>query len=351
MTFGTTVLSLLLLVIEAEAACFSVAPSALRAHVEFLSSDELAGRPTPSKELDIAAEYIAVQFRRAGLDPQPDGTYFQAGGKPRTRNVIAVLKGSDPKLADQYVLLTAHYDHIGKARQGEGDLINNGANDNASGVSSMIEIAGLLASAKPAPRRTIVFIAFYGEELGLFGSRFYAKHPVFPVEKTVAQLNLEQTGRTDDLEGSNAGIMNVSGFKYSQVANILWTAAAPCGIRVVERPKWTDEAFERSDNEALAKRGIPAHTLSAAYMFPDYHKPADEWQKLDYDNMAKFTAAAAAGALAIANRIEPPHWLTGAPASLTRGPAETAPQSPSPLPASTSHSPAVQTSPAPEVVR
>jgi hypothetical protein len=283
-----------------------VAPSDLRAHVEFLASDFLAGRATPSPGLDVAAQYIAAQFRRAGLEPLPDGTYFQVAGDG-IRNVVGVLPG-----IDEYVLVTAHYDHVGVRAQGEGDLIRNGANDNASGVASMIEIADALAAGKK-PRRTVVFIAFYGEEREMLGSRHYAANPLFPVERTVAQINLEQTGRTDDQEGSNVRAFNVTGFDYSEVASILTSAASPYRVAVVKREKWSDEAFLRSDNEALAKAGVPAHTASVSYIFPDYHRVTDEWPKLDYENMAEVTEAIAAGVLVIANRMDPPRWLIGNP--------------------------------------
>lgn len=287
-------------------------PADLRAHVEFLSSDLLRGRNTPSPGLDIAAEYIAAQFRRAALEPQPDGTYFQTASEGR-RNVVGVLPGSHPKLKDQYVLVTAHYDHVGVRAEGDGDLIYNGANDNASGVASMIEIANTLASRTVKPRRTVVFIAYYGEEKGLAGSRYYAENPLYPIESTVAQINLEQTGRIDDLEGPNAKTLNVTGYEYSDVADVLKRAAALSGVNVVRREKWTQEAFERSDNEALAKKGVPSHTVSVAYMFPDYHGVGDHWDKLDYKNMAAVTNAATAGVLAVANRLATPRWSAGAP--------------------------------------
>jgi hypothetical protein len=290
----------------------------LRAHVEFLSSDLMEGRATPSQGLNMAGEYIAVQFRRAGLEPLSDGTYFQVASEGH-RNVIGLVRGSDEQLRDTYVLVTAHYDHSGVRAKGEGDLILNGANDNASGVATMLEIADALAGARP--RRSIVFIAYYGEELGMLGSRYYKTNPVFPVDATVAQINFEQTGRTDDDEGSNVRTLNVSGFDYSEVASILREAASPHGVAVIKREKWSDDAFRRSDNEALAELGIPAHTVSVSYKFPDYHRPGDEWHKLDYDNMAQVSEAGAAGVLAIANRTERPAWYGAKPPVTARKPA------------------------------
>ena len=106
------------------------------------------------------------------------------------------MKGRDPVLRNTYVLVTAHYDHIGEKKDATGDTIYNGANDNASSVSALIEIARAMAVAPVKPRRSVVFMAYFGEERGFVGSRYYAAHPVFPIEKTYAQVNLEQLGRT-----------------------------------------------------------------------------------------------------------------------------------------------------------
>jgi hypothetical protein len=287
-----------------------VTPADLRAHVALLSSDLLEGRSTPSRGLDLAAEYIAIQFRRAGLSAQPDGSYFQAKS-PGERNVIGVLPGVDTRLMNEYVIVSAHYDHTGVCGKDEPDRICNGANDNASGVASLIETARWL-SANP-PRRTVLFLAFFGEELELHGSRYYAENPVYPIQSTVAHINFEQTGRTDDLDGASVRTLSVTGYDYSEVAQILAGAAAPLNVTIENRPKWSDAAFARSDNEALAKKGVPAHTLAVAFNFPDYHRPGDEWEKLDYENMAAVTQAAAAGVAAIANREQPPRWYQGAP--------------------------------------
>jgi len=115
----------------------------------------------------------------------------------RLRNVAGVLRGSDPSLKETCVLVTAHYDHLGVRSAGDGDHIYNGANDDASGTGSVIEIAVALASLSQKPRRSIVFMTFFGEEIGLLGSKYYSRHPLFPLAKTVAQINLEHLGRTD----------------------------------------------------------------------------------------------------------------------------------------------------------
>src|SRR5262249_5036012 len=134
----------------------------------------------------------------------------------KIRNVIGLLRGSDPVLSDTYVMLSAHYDHVGMTDAGE-DRIFNGANDDASGVASLIEIASSLSALPSHPKRSILFVAFFGEELGLIGSQFYAKHPLVPLEKTIADLNLEQVGRTDATNGDMTGTASITGFDFSDL--------------------------------------------------------------------------------------------------------------------------------------
>jgi Zn-dependent M28 family amino/carboxypeptidase len=119
----------------------------------------------------------------------------------KVRNVIGVLRGSDPALKDTFIIVSAHYDHLGINTNLEGDQIFNGANDDGSGTVSVIELATSLSTLKEKPKRSIVFMTFYGEERGLLGSTYYGKNPIFPLAKTVAAINLEHMGRTDDVEG------------------------------------------------------------------------------------------------------------------------------------------------------
>jgi hypothetical protein len=441
-------------------------PNDLKADVSFLASDLLQGRGTPSPGLDIAAEYIAAQFRRAGLEPAGDDGYFQtalygnvtpnvegleftletggntvkahkesmalqqagaadfsrspmiktmgtdsaaitaltaeqvrgkvlvldfpegsnpmmitrqlpaitarlqpalvvllrSGGQPtnltarlremspssstpvmlvwddairaalgsgkpgpadamvsvhippptvapvKLHNVVGVLRGSDPALGDTYVLVTAHYDHLGVRGTGEGDHIYNGANDDGSGTASVIEIANALAAQPTRPKRSIVFMTFFGEELGLVGSRYYGAHPVFPLAKTVADLNLEQLGRTDVDGGSSVGLVNVTGYDFSTLTEVVRKAGEATGLQVVKNEQLNVRYFAQSDNQALADAGVPAHTLSVGYVFPDYHKPGDEWPKLDYDNLAKIDRTVALAVFLVADSLETPQW-------------------------------------------
>jgi hypothetical protein len=355
---------------EILAALDRISADSLRGHLSFIASDLLEGRNTPSRGLEIAAEYIAAQFRRAGLEPVGEAGsagnegYFQTsewgvgpvkdnfvelavddgkqkmraragqlaalgvdverrsdganvadgtnGGseKPvvKLRNVVGLLRGSDPALKESYVIVSAHYDHIGVRPAGEGDRINNGANDDGSGTVSVIELASALASLKQRPRRSVVFITWFGEEKGLQGSRYYARHPAFPIEKTVAMVNLEQLGRTDDSEGPRLNSATLTGFDFTDLGPIFRDAGEKTGVNVYKDEKNSDAYFSRSDNQALADAGIPAHTLCVAFDFPDYHKVGDHWEKVDYVNLARVDRAVALALLTIADNAAPPKW-------------------------------------------
>jgi hypothetical protein len=226
----------------------------------------------------------------------------------KVRNVIGLLRGADPTLKDTYILITAHYDHLGIRDNGTPDHIFNGANDDGSGTASVIEIANALAALPTRPGRSIVFMTQFGEEKGDLGSRYYVQHPIFPLAKTIVDVNLEQVGRTDDLEGPRVGAFNLTGFDYTDLPAVFRRAGQQTDIRVIKHEKNSDAYFTRSDNAAFAEAGVPATTLSVAYDYPDYHKAGDEWPKLDYENMAKVDRTVALAALDIANNPQAPKW-------------------------------------------
>jgi Zn-dependent M28 family amino/carboxypeptidase len=240
------------------------------------------------------------------------------------KNVVGILRGSDPKLKDTCILVTAHYDHIGTAETGTAlspqppskdgkDRIYNGANDDGSGTVSVIEIAKALSRLKVKPKRSIVFVTFFGEERGDIGSHYYGRHPIFPVSKTVADVNLEQVGRTDSTVGKQISNASLTGYDYSDVTKFLQEAGHRVGVTIYLDKEGSDAYFERSDNAALAEQGVPAHTLCVAFDYPDYHGLGDEWQKIDYTNMAKVDRAVALGVLDIANSVRAPQWNANNP--------------------------------------
>lgn len=355
---------------DLQAALDRISADSLRGNLSFIASDALEGRNTPSRGLDIAAEYIAAQFRRAGVEPGGDSgsvggerSYFQTviwnvtgrtnnaveltagdgkqkmrvqerqlppgSGEPpppapgqsvspdstprsfTTRNVIGLLRGSDPVLKDTYVVVSAHYDHVGIGGcrgVSAADNICNGANDDGSGTVSVVELATALATLKQRPKRSILFITWFGEEKGLQGSRYYGRNPVFPLEKTVAMVNLEQVGRTDSSEGPQLSNATLTGFDFTDLGPIFKSAGEKTGITVYKHDKNSDAFFGRSDNQAMADAGIPAHTLCTAFEYPDYHGAADHWEKVDYANMAKVNRMVGLALVMIANNSDAPKW-------------------------------------------
>ena len=313
----------------------AISEDSLKGHLSFIASDLLEGRDTPSRGLELAAEYIAAQFRRAGIEPAGDKdesgekTYFQIADIPmsqlsrnrptttpneivKLKNVVAILPGADPVLKDTYVLVTAHYDHLGMRATGANgnneDRISNGANDDGSGTVSVIELASALSKLKERPKRSIVFMTVFGEEKGMVGSRYYGQHPLFPIAKTVADVNLEHVGRTDDNEGDKTNTATLTGFDYTDVGPIFQKAGELTGIKVYKHEQNSDAFFGRSDNRSLADQGVPAHTLCVAFEFPDYHKVGDHWDKVNYPNLAKTNRMVALALLMMADNAEAPKW-------------------------------------------
>jgi Zn-dependent M28 family amino/carboxypeptidase len=227
----------------------------------------------------------------------------------KVHNVAGLLRGSDPQLSKTYVLVTAHYDHIGTSPASTtGDTIFNGANDDGSGTVSVVEIASALAAAPVRPKRSILFMTFFGEELGLVGSRYYGQHPLVPVAATIADINLEQIGRTDANNGPQVDNATFTGYDFTDVPAIFEAAGRALGVKVYKDDQRSDPFFARSDNQALADQGVPAHTMCVAFEYPDYHGLGDEWPKVDYNNMAKVDRMVALGLLTLASDRPAPKW-------------------------------------------
>lgn len=296
--------------------------------ISALADDSMEGRGTATPGGDRAARLIADRMREFGLAPAGDSGYFQrvplaattdstgrhhwslvpTGESPRATvravNVIGMVRGADPALRDQAILIDAHYDHLGIGPPVNGDSIYNGADDDASGVVAVLGAARALGSGPP-PKRTVVFLATTGEELGLLGTRWYVDHPAVPLERTVANLEIEMIGRPDSLAGG-PGKGWLTGFERSTMGE--WLAAA--GIPVVADPRPAQQFFLRSDNIAFARRGIPAHTLSSYGMHADYHTPADQVDRIDAGHLAAMVQAAARAARLLADG-DPPVWKPG----------------------------------------
>ncbi|HEU4631776.1 MAG TPA: M20/M25/M40 family metallo-hydrolase [Gemmatimonadaceae bacterium] len=301
-----------------------------------LADDSLQGRRTATPGSEKAARLIAEEFRRIGLQPAGDsGGYLQRvplamgtgrRGRPGLvllpswtawdsvpgpdrrlgANVLGVIPGSDPTLRDQVVLVDAHYDHLGMdaGRAVNGDSIFNGADDDASGVVAVIEIARALM-AGPPPKRTVVFAATTGEEVGLLGTRWYIEHPAYPLDAMVANLEIEMIGRPDSLAGG-AGKAWLTGYERSTMGDAL----AAAGVPIVADPRPDQRFFERSDNIAFARAGIPAHTLSTFNLHADYHTVDDEVERVDFPHMTRVIQAAVRAVRLLTDGPKP-EWKPG----------------------------------------
>lgn len=227
-------------------------------------------------------------------------------------NVVGVLRGAGtkdaPALAEQAIVFSAHYDHIGHVHEPKdpaGDTVYNGADDDASGCAAVLELAEAFA-AGPKPARTLVFFFATGEEIGLVGTDHYLDHPLVPLGSTVCNLNFEMIGRPDELAGG-PGKLWLTGDERST----LGAAFRELGLSIVADPRPSERFFERSDNIAFARRGIVAQTLSSYDLHDDYHRVTDEADKLDYAHMEAAIRASFEAARALADgRIEP-RWLEG----------------------------------------
>jgi hypothetical protein len=234
-------------------------------------------------------------------------------GVPKTsivklRNVAGLLRGTDPQLKDTYVVVSAHHDHVGVGEGVNGDRIFNGADDDASGTGTVIEIAAAIASLPEKPKRSILFLTFFGEENGFLGSGYYTTHPIFPLDKTIVDLNLEVLGRTDDLEGPTPRQLFVTGYDYTDMTPAIVRAGAATGIKIVKHPVKSETFYGRGDSISFARAGVPAATVGATFEYPDLHKPSDEWQKLDYENMARLDRCIGLAIWDIANTDKAPQW-------------------------------------------
>src|SRR5215207_7591453 len=301
--------------------------SEVRRLLSALSDDSLEGRMTASRGSARAAAIIAAEMRRLGLEPAGDSGYFQrvpialvAAG-----NVVGVLRGTDPLVRDSAVLIDAHYDHLGIGRAVRGDSIYNGADDDASGVVAVLEIARAL-TAGPRPRRTVIFAATTGEEVGLLGTRWYLQHPVVPVAQMSANLEIEMIGRPDSLAGG-AGRAWLTGFERSTMGATFVRAGLPIG----PDKRLDQQFFERSDNIAFARLGVPAHTLSSYNMHKDYHAPSDDLAHVDIPHMTAVIRAGAAAARLLADGVAPRWNPNGRPQQRRLAPT---PPTPTPMPVS-----------------
>jgi hypothetical protein len=276
--------------------------------IRYLSDDRLEGRMTGSPGADSAAAYLARRFDQVGLQPAAGG-WFQSftvakeapvaqsarvGGLVG-RNVIGLLPGHDPSLRNEAVIVGAHYDHLGLGGFGSLDpdstgKVHTGADDTASGAAMLIQIAARLAQAPPA--RTVLFIAFSGEELGLLGSAYYVKQPVYPLTTTSAMINLDMVGRLRNGRLIVYGTRTAKEFP-ALLDSLNWHAGFDL--------KAQGDGYGPSDQSSFYAAGRPVlHIFTDLH--DDYHRTTDDWQKIDPEGFRRVTNFTLGLVTAIANR-------------------------------------------------
>jgi hypothetical protein len=314
----------------------AVGEADVRASLSVLAADSMQGRMTGTPGAGRAARFIAAELRRYGVEPayaasaEGDSAYYQrvplarqgpqgaitlltsrtaldtvpASRRVSDVNVVGMVRGANPELRDEAIIVGAHYDHVGVGRAVGGDSIYNGADDDASGVVTVLEVARALASGPP-PARTVIFLLTTGEEVGLLGTRWYIQDPVVPLERTVADLQVEMVGRPDPAAGG-AGSAWLTGYARSTIGRDL----AAAGIPIIDDPRPDQGFFQRSDNIAYACVGIPAHTLSSFGLHADYHTPDDEVERIDMEHLTSVVEAAVGAVRTLADG-QRPAWLPG----------------------------------------
>lgn len=267
-----------------------------------LASDKMEGRAIFTAGIDLASAFIENEFKNIGL------SYFKELNNYRqeffvkrksANNVIGILPGKSKP--DEFVIFSAHYDHIGVAKNGK-DKIYNGANDDASGTTAVIALAKYFKELNQN-ERTIIFVAFTGEEVGGFGSKYFSEN--MDANKVIAMFNIEMIG-TESKWGKNSAY--ITGFEKSDFGAILQKNLISSNFTFNPDPYPSQQLFYRSDNARLAALGVPAHTISTSKMDvePNYHKLSDEVSTLDLDNMTEIIKSIALSSQTIVNGEDTP---------------------------------------------
>ena len=262
----------------------------LENHLYTLANDSLRGRRAGSDDGLKAAEYIAAQFRLADIVPYSESSYFQQFnrrnvlGQAVFHNVVGIIPGSDPALRDEYIVVGAHYDHVGVEQQDGVAEIYNGADDNASGVAALIEMGRSLKAREGELARSVILVAFDAEEIGLYGSQYFVDYPIVPIENIKLMISVDMVG----WYGANKAVeyLGTATFKNGK-DYVLASGLVPQGLTVAA------ENFEyipgvATDTAPFAVKGIPTIHVTTGLVSP-YHKPEDTADLIDYDGLALIT--------------------------------------------------------------
>lgn len=239
---------------------------------------------------------------------------LESDGKSKTsmetQNVVGVIEGSDPNLKNEYVIYSAHYDHVGIGQpNAEGDSIYNGARDNNIGVTAVLSMMENLS--KYPTKRSALFILFTAEEKGLLGSQYYADHPLITLDKVSYCFNTDGGGYND------TSLATIIGLERTSAEKLIIEGAGAFGLKAIGDPAPEQGLFDRSDNVSFAAKGVPAPTYSTGFhsfddeIFKYYHQASDEADSLDYDYLLKFYQGYVYSGRLIANTSDKLFWNAG----------------------------------------
>jgi len=257
----------------------------LKQHVYVLASDSLMGRKAGSEYAKKAANYIAKQWQEIGITPLVGDYYFKSFRQDQYRNIVGIIEGNDPILKHEYIIVGAHYDHLGSRTNQAGKVkIFNGADDNASGVAAIIELGRNLKAKQTDLSRSVILIAFDAEELGLYGSNEFAKNPPVPIEKIKLMFSVDMVGWY-----GTSGVLKYMGTKTFKDGNnlLLNPDLIPEGLNVKTK-NFETSVISGTDTYGFARKGIPTLAVTTGLKSP-YHKPEDEAHLIDYEGMALVT--------------------------------------------------------------
>lgn len=286
-------------------------------HIKYLSSDELEGRYPGSKGSDLAIDYIATDYKRSRLSPLGSDDYLQffdftnqQGKKIKIPNVVGMIPGTT--LKDEYIVIGAHFDHLGYGGAHSGSLemnssaIHNGADDNASGIAGMLELASKLSSERKKIKRSLIFIAFNAEEQGIFGSKYFVKNSPVNTSNIITMINLDMIGRLNNLS------LNISGTGTSPLFNnILDKISKKHYLNINKNP----EGFGPSDHSSFYSNNIPVLFFFTGG-HSDYHKPSDDWNKINSSGQKKIVDMIYDVVLEIDNNTKRPKFTEAGPKSM-----------------------------------
>lgn len=297
-------LTLFLLIFSGILSSQVISEELIKSHLFALSSDLMEGRKAGTIGIEKAAIYIEKEFERIGLDSFGGMNSYRQNFEERGLslfNIVGYLEGKSKK--NEIVVISAHYDHLGVKKGGdEEDVIFNGANDNASGVTAVLALAEHFSNQNNN-ERSLLFVAFTAEEMGLLGSNYFGKQ--INSKNIIAGINIEMIGKESPFGPKTAWI---TGFDRSDFGRIIQQNLIGSDYKVFPDPYVNFNLFFRSDNASLAKLGVPSHTFSTSPMDKDldYHKVSDEAKTLDLFTISETIKAIAAGVKSIISGADSP---------------------------------------------